>query len=122
MPTGKSEYDKWRDEVIKAGIATSDLLREWDLVAYRLRACSQPWTNHPICPVSDAIRIANRARRLLRRVGELKGWGIGLNIEPGRVGQYRELLERLEDLDIRLTKTINEVDVLIAQVIRNQPP
>jgi hypothetical protein len=122
MPTGsRTEYDRWRDEVHKAKIDTNDLLREWDLVAYRLRACLQPWYKHP-CPVSEAIKIMNRAKRLLKRVGELKEWGVSLNVEPGRLNHYRGLLERLEELDISLTKTINEVNALIAQVVRNQPP
>ena len=123
MPTGKSEYDKWRDEVHKAKIATDDLTREWNLVAYRLRACSQPWFNHPYqpCPVSDAISIANRARRLLKRVGELKGWGVGLDVEPERLNHYRGLMARLEELDISLTRVINESYALIAQAVRNQP-
>jgi hypothetical protein len=121
MPTGKSEYDKWRDEVHKTRLAVNDLTREWNLVAYRLRACSQPWPNHPICPVSEAIKIMNRARRLLKRVGELKEWGVGLDVEQGRVGQYRGLLEVLEELDISLTRVINEAYALIAQAVRNQP-
>ena len=121
MPTGKSEYDKWHDEVHKARIATNDLLREWSLVSFKLRACTQPWFNYPTCPVSEAIKIMNRARRLLKRVGELKEWGVGLDIEPGRVGQYRGLLEVLEELDISLTRVINEAYALIAQAVRNQP-
>jgi len=124
MPTGsRTEYDKWRDEVHKTRLAVDDLLREWNLVAYRLRACSQPWFNHPYqpCPVSDAISIANRARRLLKRIGELKEWGVGLGVEQGRVGQYRGLLEVLEELDISLTRVINEAYALIAQAVRNQP-
>jgi len=107
MPTGsRTEYDKWRDEVLRTRIATGDLLREWGLVSIRLRACSQPWFNYPTCPVSDAIKIANRARKLLKRVGELKAWSIRLDIKPGRVEQYRELVEKLEELDITLTKII----------------
>jgi hypothetical protein len=123
MPTGKSDYDKWCDEVHKAKIATDDLTREWNLVAYRLRACSQPWFNHPYqpCPVSDAISITNRARRLLKRVGELKEWGVGLDVEPERLNHYRGLLEVLEELDISLTRVINESYALIAQAVRNQP-
>jgi hypothetical protein len=121
MPTGKSDYDKWWDEVHKARIATDDLVREWSLVSFKLRACTQPWYRHP-CPISEAIRIENRAKRLLKRVVMLKEWGVGLNVEPGRVDHYRGLLERLEELDITLTKIINEVNAQIAQVMRGIQP
>jgi hypothetical protein len=88
MPT---EYDKWWDEAHKARIATDDLVREWSLVSFKLRACAQPWYKHP-CPVSETIKIMNGAKRLLKRVTMLKEWGISLNVELGRLEHYRGLL------------------------------
>ncbi len=118
MPT---EYDEWWDEVHRARVATDDLLREWSLIAFKLRACTQPWYRHP-CPISKAVKIMNRARRLLKRIGMLKEWGVRLSVEPERLNHYRGLMRRLEELDIALTKVINEAGALIAQAARNNQP